>query len=98
MDAVDDVVVGDDVAAGVDHHAGAHAVDAAAGLGSRRLSGFGGRDDGFFAADVHYRAPHRWTALTIGVSRSSEAAAPARNSRQHPSRPTGAKRGGIDAG
>ena len=38
-DAVDHVIIGDDVAAGVDHHAGAHAVDAAAGVGAGGLSG-----------------------------------------------------------
>ena len=38
-DAVDDVVIGDDVAAGVDDHAGAHAVDAAAGVGRGPLPG-----------------------------------------------------------
>ena len=39
MDAVDHVMVGHDVSAGVDDHAGAHAVDAAAGLGRWRLPG-----------------------------------------------------------
>ena len=63
MDALDDVVVGDDVAAGIDHHAGAHAVDAAAGLGSGRLSVGRRGGDGFFAADVHHRAPHALNRL-----------------------------------
>ena len=56
-DAIDHVVIGHDVAAGVDHHAGAHAVDAAAGVGAG--SGLpGGRGDGLLAADIDHRRPH----------------------------------------
>ena len=39
VDAVDHVMIGHDVSAGVDHHAGAHAVDAAAGVGAGGLPG-----------------------------------------------------------
>ena len=57
-DAVDNVMIGHDVAAGIDQHTGAHAVDAAAGLGCRGRSGGRdrGRGDGLFAANVHHRA------------------------------------------
>ncbi len=56
-DAVDHVVIGHDVSAGVDDHAGAHAVDAAAGVGAGRPSaGRGG--DRLLAADIDHRRPH----------------------------------------
>ena len=63
MDALDDVVVGDDVAAGIDDHAGPHAVYPSAGLGRWRLSIHRRGGDGFFAADVHHRAPHALNRL-----------------------------------
>ncbi len=65
-DALDNVMVGDDVSARVDHHAGAHAVDLAADLGRGRLSGDGRGGDGFFAADIHHRPANALNRLDDG--------------------------------
>ncbi len=52
--AVDDVVIGEDVAAWIDDHAGAHAVHLARGfLSAPRDGRFG---DGFLALDIHHRS------------------------------------------
>ena len=53
---VNHVVVGDNVSACVDNHAGAHAVDAAIGISAGSLTGLGGY--GFFAPDIDHRCPH----------------------------------------
>ena len=84
LHVVDDVVVGDDVAAGVDDDAGAHAVDAAAGCGatssfSVEVAGVG---DGPLAVDVDDRRldpfDHLHGRRTAGDCRAPAAGSSAR--------------------
>ena len=51
--AIDHVVIRDDVAPRIDHHARPHAVHMAAGVGAGSLAGHGGKR--LFAADVDHR-------------------------------------------